>query len=385
MSHRGQTLLLLLPALAGCAASRGAGRPDSRHVDMDPMHFVARRTEAGLVIDHMDAEGLFRRGGLAFEEGRAREAVAAYETLLAEFPGSPWAPAARYNLGLSYQKLGRYLDAIRAFGDVLRLSVHSRDASDALFRIAGCYEALEDWPHVVRTLEALLRRPDLLADDRVEARVRLGGALLELGRLDDAERELRAVLERHKRGPPRPLLASSRFLAQAQHGLARVEHLRFSAAPIRLPEDVMARDIEAKASTFLRAQAAYLRAMSFKDRYWSSASGLGIGALYEDFYNDLMAAPIPPEIIEDAEAKEVYFEELRKVIRPLVQRAIYVYEKNTRLASGLGADSTVLQETESRLDRLRKFLETHPEPEEAPADSQRAPDPPTPDPQPETG
>ena len=350
---------------AGCTTTRQATRPDGpvEHVQMEPMQVIARRTPHGTVIETRDAMSLFRAGGDAFQDGRYAEAAAAYSVLLAEFPASTYSDAARYNLGLALEKAGRIAEAITAFQQVVAHGADPKDAIDATFRIAGCYEALKDWERVEQTLHGLRERQDLTDENRVEADVRLGMAYLHRDQLDEAEARFRAVLRRNKTGPPRPLLPSDRFLAQAQYGVSRVEHRRFSLRSIRLPQELMDQDVQEKARTFLRAQAAYLRAMGYKDRYWSSASGLKVGALYEDFYNDLMTAPVPKEL--NAEEVEVYFEELRKVIRPLVERAIYVYEKNARLAEGLGPESEVLQETRDRLERLRKFVD--PKDEEPPA------------------
>jgi len=371
---------ILLLTGAACVTGGAARSGDARRVDMEPMQFVARKTPAGVVVLHRDAESLFRAAGAALEQDRPLEAVLKYETLLAEFPASAFAGAARYNLGLAYEKAGRFLAAAAAFERVVAQAETPKDALDARFRIAGCYESLEDWSRAVATLERILLEPTLTDEEQAEARVRLGMALLETRHLDEAEGVLQAVIGRRKTGPPRPLLMAKNLLAQAQYGLARIDHLRFSGAPIRLGE-IMASDIQEKARTFLKAQSSYLRTMSYKDRLWSSASGLKIGTLYEDFYNDLMAAPVPPELTH--EESEVYFEELRRVIRPLVERAIFVYEKNLRLAEGLGADDDVLDETQSRLDRLRDYLQ--PTPEEQPPGSDPAAPATTGEPAPETG
>jgi tetratricopeptide (TPR) repeat protein len=321
---------------------------------MEPLHFVAKQGESGIVIEDRDAQTLFRRAGSAFEEGRHTDAIRDYELLLADFPGSHYKAAGRYNLGLTYEKAGRHGDAVQVYRAIIAETPEGKDALDASFRIATCYESLHDWERAAEAFAAVLRRGDLSDGDRIEASVRHGMSLLELGRLDAAEMALRAVLRPARGRGPRPLLPTNHLLAQAQFGMARIEHARFTTTPIRLPQHLMEQDIQEKARTFLRAQAAYLRAMGFRDRYWSSAAGLRIGLLYEDFYDDLMEAPVPAELNE--EEVTVYFEELRKTIRPLVERAIYVYERNIRLAEGLGDGNQVLVETQERLDRLHEFI-----------------------------
>src|SRR5690554_8188591 len=82
-----------------------------------------------------------------------------------------------------------------------------------------------------------------------------------------------------------------------------------------------------------------------------------IGKLYEDFYTDIFNAEIPDTLSDQAVA--LYFEELRKQIRPLMERAISVYEKNLSLSKRMGKDAETdewVSQTTTTLNRLRSFL-----------------------------
>ncbi len=335
----------------GCASRRG----EVRHVTMEPVEFVAHRTDHGVTVEHLDAATLFREAGAAFEAGHHQDAVSKYRRLLTDFPGSAYRVAARYNLGLALEELGRFREAASQYEAIIHEVPGTQDARDSMYRLAHCLVELRDYDRATELLRRLLASPHLPRNDRLTTQVRLGEVLLAAGKLDEAERAFRKVVSRRRlQGRPAPLLADD-LVAEAQFGLARVEHERFRRLPIRLPQDVMEKDIEAKARAFLRAQAAYLRTIRLRVVGLVTAAGLQIGRLYEEFYRDLMEAPVPDDLTP--EEVEVYFEELRKVIRPLVDQAIHVYERNLVYARKLGADNEWVHETQARLARLEKFLE----------------------------
>ena len=54
--------------------------------------------------------------------------------------------------------------------------------------------------------------------------------------------------------------------------------------------------------------------------------------------------------------REVYYEELKKQLRPVVDKAIWVLEKNLETARRLGYDSPFIEETEATLSHLQRVL-----------------------------
>ena len=355
---------LLLLLLAGCG-SRASGVADSRagpgegaveRIEMEPMQILAERRDGVLRLLHRDAATLFRRASEAYESGDHSLAIDLYCLLIQEFPRSRYIMASRYNLGLALEEEGRHAEAYGQYRRIVADGPGSQDALDARFRIARCQRELADPAAAVATLRELLAMRSLSRQDRLMATVRLGDALLAAGELDQAERTFRKILVRPRlKGRPTPLPVSGKLLAEAQFGIARVSHERFRQVQIRLPDELMEKDIADKARTFLRAQAGYLRTIRLKVAKLVTASGLQIGTLYEEFYEDLIKAPVPEDLSE--EEVEVYFEELRKVIRPLVKQAIHVYERNLLYAERFRAGNNWVAQTESRLARLQSFLE----------------------------
>ena len=128
----------------------------------------------------------------------------------------------------------------------------------------------------------------------------------------------------------------------------------------------MGNDLQEKAELFMAAQHNYIRALSYHHPKWSMAAGYMIGRLYEDFYKDILSAEIPDDLTQ--EHLTLYFEELRTQIRPLMVRAVQVYEKNLSLSERIGTsagENEWVAVTSQHLERLRMYLDD-------PATQQRA-------------
>jgi hypothetical protein len=119
----------------------------------------------------------------------------------------------------------------------------------------------------------------------------------------------------------------------------------------------MGKDLDKKGKLFMSAQHHYIEALRHHHPNWSMAAGYMIGKLYEEFYTDIFEAEIPSDLSDEEVA--LYFEELRKHIRPLMERAIDVYEKNLSLSRRMGESEEKdkwVRETEESLEHLKLFL-----------------------------
>ena len=118
----------------------------------------------------------------------------------------------------------------------------------------------------------------------------------------------------------------------------------------------MKRDLTDKSHFFLKSQSAFLRCIRLRQSYWAVAAGFQLGKLYEDFYDHMMASEIPKDMSADDQG--IYFDELKRYIRPLVVRAIDVYERNIGMSDRLGEHGEWAKKTQERLDRMRAILRT---------------------------
>src|SRR4029079_11836409 len=102
---------------------------------------------------------------------------------------------------------------------------------------------------------------------------------------------------------------------------------------------------------------------------WASASGSQVASLYEEFYDAFMAAPVPPELLgpRNDEKRGVYFEELRKKIRVLLEKSLRWNEQNLLMMERFGVQNEWRDKTKLAYAKLQKLLDPS-APMDAPAD-----------------
>ncbi len=353
-------------SLAGCGTATSQHPPapaplsgaggDISHVDMDTMKLEATRTPTGIVqIDSYDAQELFDRGSKALTETKLDDAIRYYDKLLASFPDSAFARAALYNKGLAHRDKKDWPAAVEAFKKMAEVYAEHIDAKDALFQLGACYAEQQRWVDSRDVFVRILQRKDLNADDRIEAMARRGFAQLSLGDLDTAEASFMGLLAFRTTIDKEERLATDFFLAFAQYNLGQIFHQRFLAAPIRLPESQMDKDLDQKAKLLLTAQRRYIEAIKFGHPGWASAAGFQVGTLYEELYAAFIAAPIPSEL--GVEAREVYIEELHKRIRILLEKSLRWYRENLLMIERMGVDTDWAVKSKVAYAKLLRLLD----------------------------
>jgi tetratricopeptide (TPR) repeat protein len=264
---------------------------------------------------------------------------------------------AAFNAGLSLEKANRFAEAVRRFEQAVTHARKSSDADDALFRLAACHESLQDWG-ALRDTGARLLGADagarLSPANRVAAHAIRGRGHEGTGALALAERDYRAALAVHQDHLGDAALASSAFVSLAQHRSAELYFTLFASIHFRLPLDRMERDLEDKSNFFLMAQNGYLKTLRLRHPAWATVAGFRLGQLYEQMYDDLISAEVPADLSPDE--VDVYYEELRAEVRPLLERAIEIYERNLRLGQRFGRDDEWVRKTEGSLARLKDIL-----------------------------
>jgi tetratricopeptide (TPR) repeat protein len=378
---------VLLPAicslLAACATHgqpppANPGTP-TVHYEMEPMAIEAKRGEGGVQIESFDAEELFEQAGSALSQKRFDDATRLYDKMLASFPDSPYARPAMYNRGLALVGKKDWNGAVEAFKAMAEKYQTHPDAKDALFQLGACYAELTNWPASGQVFVRILERPDLTADDRIEAMARRGFAQFNLNDLDAAEKTFRGVFAYKQRIESDERLATDFYLAFSQYHLAQITHKRFQAVALRLPESQMDRDLDLKASLLLQAQKGYIETIKFGNPGWASAAGFQVGSLYEELYDSFMNAPVPKEL--KGEAREVYLTELHKKIRILLEKSMKWQRENLLMIERLGVNTDWAEKSKLAYAKLLRLLDPKANPEElTPASPRHDQAPPAPKP-----
>jgi tetratricopeptide (TPR) repeat protein len=340
-------------ALFGAAVN--CAHPHTRRVEMEPIEF---RALPGGTVELVDPASIFEQASVAFNEKRFDDARAGFDRVVAEFGDSGYVVPALYNAGLALERLGDRRGAAERYARLANEHADRHEALDALFRLGGVQHDVPDLRACEATWKKALSRNDLSQSDRVEAMARRGQALFDLKELPAAERTLRELLDYQRAHENEERLDTDFFLAMGTYYLAEIAHAQYRLLPVRLPEKQLAADLEAKGRMLLLAQTRYVDTMRVNNANWATAAGFQIGLLYREFYDDLVGAPVPPQL--RGEAKDVYQEEVRKQVRGLLSKAVSFHEKNVLMAERIGESNDWVRRSNEQMEQLKQLLSEGP-------------------------
>ncbi len=340
------------------ATPANTGAPVTEY-EMEPMKIQAVKGPNGVHIESFDAAELFESGGAALSDKRYDDAIAAYDRLLKEFADSRYTKAALYNVGLAYQGKKDWPGAVARFKVLSDQYGETADAKDAQFQLGATYAEMENWPASAEVFALILQRKDLTADDKIEALGRRGFAQFKLKDLDAAEWTFKSAVAYFEQIALQERLQTDFYLGLCKYHLGEIPHERFRAAPLRLPEKQMRVDMDEKARLLLFAQRMYIDAIKMGNPQWASASGYQVASLYEEFYDAFIHAPMPPELAGagNQEKREVYFDELRKKIRILLEKSLRWNEQNLLMMERLGVQNEWRDKSKLAFAKIQRLLD----------------------------
>ncbi len=363
-----RTLVVLLAAPAALSLScagkgkdqvAAPGGPPVEAIEMDPIKIAAVKGPEGTHLESYDVAELFDRAGAALSDKRPDDAARDYDKVLQEFPSTRFTKAALYNAGLAYEGKKDWASAIARFQRLADQYAGTGDAKDALFQMGACYAEMGNWPTSATMFAELLERKDLTPDDKIEALARRGFAQFQLKDLDTSERTFQSALYYYNSIEREERLDTDFYLGLVKYHLGQIPHERFRAIPLRLPVKQMGIDMEDKARLLLAAQRQYIETIKLGNPQWASASGYQIGSMYEEFYDAFIHAPIPDELQGDAnqEKREIYYEELRKRIRILLEKSVRTHEQNLLMLERLGVQNEWRDKSKLAFAKLQRLLD----------------------------
>jgi len=326
---------------------------------MEPLRLESSRTDEGVRIDVIDPEALFMDGAGAFEEKNHVEAARKFGILIQRFPESRLAKPALYNRGMALLAIPRPGESADVFQEYVRRFPGEPDTVDAWHKLGQAWSEAGEWKMAYDTLSERLEMEPLTLMQEVEIRATSARCARMLGRHEEARDQSSAVKALHDKHKNLPEMKGNYHVAMASFEGAETYRDRFVRIKFVLPVEKMEKDLIEKANLFLKAQSGYLQTIRLRNTYWGVKAGVRVGRLYEEFYNDIMSAEVPPELAPDE--VEIYLAELRKRTRPMVQKAVVAYESNMALARMYGARDDWFGDTKDRLEKLKKILEEIPE------------------------
>jgi TolA-binding protein len=254
------------PAPAGGGDRRpGTGgitprQPSVVDLDVVRMEVVGRDAKGDPIVEAATPGPLLEKGNAALAAGKQDEALGLYRKLVADFPESRLAPVAPFNIGLVFESRADWNGAIAAYRELVTAFPTGRDSLDAHLRMAALQAEHRMWRDAAATLDEILARTDVTHADRIEAHARKGYVLLEQGDLDASQAALEGAVAAWRRAPR---IDDPYFIAMAHYYLGEIAHRRFQAAPLRLPDDQLERDLAAKEKLAVAAYDRWKDALGF--------------------------------------------------------------------------------------------------------------------------
>lgn len=340
-------LLLIVVSALGCAHTKPASSAPG-----------STREASGVGPTRPPLETLKQaEAALEAEDGEA--ALGAFTQFLTDAPTSaPSEQQRRAYLGLAaaHELLRDCPAAIRAYDIALERYLDGEARVFALAQRGACQAELERWEDSASSFAEIAQLPGQLPSVRIEALARQGYALFSMEDYAGADTVLAradaifadATADQTER------FASQYFVGMARFYRAAIVHVRFRDVKIELPPEVMKARFEQKMELLLQAQDAYNHAIKAKHVFWVSASGYQLGHLLGEFYDELADAPVPEWLDDDQ--RRVYYDELDAQLEPVLEKAIWVFEKNLETARRLGYDSPFIAQSETRLGELQEAM-----------------------------
>jgi tetratricopeptide (TPR) repeat protein len=358
-------LLLLGTLLAGCARTASTSTPDEQ-VTVGTDTRAESTGHAGELGD-ADPSAWIDEAERALERGEPARAA----TLFARYVGSgdlgredlgqeieDDARRAYRGLARAHEQLGDFDAAIRAYDAFLARFPDDGDAAGMLARRGACEAEVGEWERSSVSFAGVLEAGGdaLLPSQKVEALARRGFALYQLERFVEADEvfaEADAIFDAATAGG-HERFSDTYFVGMARFYRAAILHVEFRRARIRLPEAQMSADFEAKLALLERTQDAYNHVVRARHVFWVSAAGFQLGSLFQEFYDAIMYAPAP-DWLDDSQ-RRTYYRELEQQLRPVIDKAVWVFEKNLETARKLGYENDFIDRTEAALAHLQAVL-----------------------------
>lgn len=148
-----------------------------------------------LMLSAAEPEDRLREARSLFAKSQYAEALAVYQQVLADHPGSAIAPAAAYEIAMCHLRQDNTEAAIPALQLVLETYPDHQQASQAAYELGRCYLSLNQPQAALTAFERALPTAD--AETRELARLGKGSSLLHLRRYAPAADHYQHVLNNH--------------------------------------------------------------------------------------------------------------------------------------------------------------------------------------------
>ncbi len=294
---------------------------------------------------------LFRQAGEAAKDGRTQAAMNLYRQIVTEFPDSQYAPISLFNIAAIYDGRADLAMTIDTLRELVKAYPDAHESVEGHLYIAALQADHKQWAEAAATLDAALARPNLSYADRVEGFARKGYAELELSHYDVADIALAQAVTEWQRAPR---IEDPYYIAMATYYRGELVHRKFEALPIRLPDDQLVKDVEAKRVLAVQAYDRWKESLHHQQAYWATASGYQMSQIFVELWEATVKAPYPTKVA--VAARPTYVTEVHEKSREHLEKALEGHRMNVELAKAYGVDTSWSKGSEQQAVKIMETL-----------------------------
>src|SRR5262245_17176282 len=281
------------------------------------------------------------------------KAAVFYEQLAQKYPQNPHAADALRSAGVLRQSLGQHDRAIKHYGEYARRYKDRSDAKQVAFQAAVVREDQKDWRGAAASFAAYSK--SYPGDARtVEAHAREADAQLKAGNDQGAKEAAGKALSSFGGGRHHKASESAEdanyWAAQARYIQGELVYHEYERIKIAGKPRQLAKVLEEKAKRLEEAKGIYLDVVTYKSPEWATAGLLRIGQGYEAYAKSMRNAPVPKDL--NAEEKQMYRDELEKVVVVIEDKALDAYKSGYAKALTIGVYNKHTRTIRQSLSRL---------------------------------
>ena len=359
-SHRSESLprprtdiAAAVPTKASVVSSGPAANGAGPHYDLDTVRISVEHRQPGdegeLVA--VAARDLFVDAMDEFKRGEKSVAIARFRSLVQQFPESQFAPIALFNVAAIYDEKRETSNTILALQELVSGYPHTPKGIAGQLFLVGILAQERRYPEALTTVTTLLANPNLSYPELLEAQARHGYVLLELNRLEDARVGLLAAIATWRKIPK---LDDQYFVAMAHYYLGEIEHRKFAKMQIRLPDEQLRIDLDAKAAVAARAYDLWREALRFRHAYWATASGYQMSQIFLELWRATVLAPFPTKM--NVVARNEYVKEVHHRVRQHLEKALEGHQTNVELAKAYSVETEWSNASKQRAAEIMRIL-----------------------------
>ena len=303
--------------------------------------------------DPQIAEASLFESAIQFEEAKQfNRAATNFENFYKKYPHSEHAKEAIYRAALLRDKLGQYHLGATDYVLLHELIPNNPEGSAALYNAALAYEKAKDWFSMAETFKKYIAKYPNDNENILEAIFKVAHGYELRNMKQQANTEYQTLLNKYNQLKAGGEFADDYFAAQASFRLAEMKHDHFKSVKLAPPLQV---NLKKKQNEFNGLLKSYVDVAKFNIAEWSTAAFYRLGLAYEEFCQDILESPAPPNLKGDD--LNTYWKSINQQwIVPLQKEALKYYQTNEKLAAENNLSNEWIEKTRARILFLNKKL-----------------------------